>query len=101
MEIEIDIDENNLEEEKYIKNIRKKKILSVEFFKNIYNTFVEEKSQTVDNYKDYKIEKIDTYNIMKCIDDNINDENSRYLLLGIQPSLAILIYQNIKKNEYD
>ena len=34
---------------------------------------------------------------MKCIDDNINDENSRYLLLGIQPSLAILIYQNIKK----
>jgi len=38
---------------------------------------------------------------MKCIDDNINDENSRYLLLGIQPSLAILIYQNIKKNEYD
>ena len=42
--------------------------------------------------------KINDYNVRNCIIDNIKDINSRYLLLGVKPSLALLIYQNIKLN---
>jgi hypothetical protein len=36
------------------------------------------------------------YNLNKCINDNINDNNSRYLLLEIKPNLSALIVKNIK-----
>ena len=39
---------------------------------------------------------MDKYNIIKCIDDNINDNNSRYLLLGIKPNLSSLMNNVIK-----
>jgi len=67
--------------------LKKRKITSVEFFKFIYNTFV----------KNYKIRRIDFYNKIKCIEDNVKDKHSRYLLLGIRPSLEILIKQRIEE----
>ena len=47
----------------------------------------------------YKIkdDHIDKYNLKKCIYENINDYNSRYLLLEINSSLAPLIYRIIEK----
>ena len=60
------------------------------------------------NYEDYEKEKIkgiiyqidddniQKYNLNKCINDNINDNNSRYLLLEIQSNLAPLINQVIR-----
>ena len=101
MDIDIDINEKDIEGENvYLKNIvklNKKSITSVEFIKCIYNTFFNEKEDEPDKYKDYKLKKTKSYNIIKCIYDNVQDENSRYLLLGIEPSIAILIYQNVKK----
>ena len=101
MEIEIDIDQKDIEDgQKYlgnIKELKKKNITSVKFFKCIYNTFVEEKSEKIEKYRNYNIKEIDDYKIIKCIDDNVKDEYSRYLLLGIKPSLGILINQNIEK----
>ena len=40
--------------------------------------------------------KINEYDLNNCINKNIRDINSRYLLLEIKPSLTTLIYQNIK-----
>ena len=101
MEIELDIDENDIDENnKYLKNIielKTRKLTSVEFFKCIYNTFVESQIEKNENYRDYKIEKIERYDTIKCINDNVRDEYSRYLLLGIKPSVAILINQYIEK----
>ena len=48
------------------------KVNSVYIFKHIYNLVCEEKA------KNYKIQKIaDNYDLNKCINDNINDINSR------------------------
>lgn len=98
MEINIDIDENDIElNNNYIKDLENQKtITSVKFFKCIYNSFINDGDNQI-IYKDYIIEKIDNYNIIKCIYDNVKDENSRYLLLEIKPSLAFLIHQNIEK----
>ena len=52
---------------------------------------------------DIKIDetKIDDYNINNCIIDNINDINSRFLLLEMNISMMDLIYQSIKlQNQY-
>ena len=80
------IDNKNEKEEK--KTI---KVSSEFLFKKIYNIIYD----TVDQYK-IKNNRISKYELNKCINDNINDINSRYLLLEIKPSLASLIYQNIK-----
>ena len=66
-------------------------VTSVFLFKKIYNL-----SCGLDN--SYKIldDNIHNYDLNKCMIDNINDTNNRYLLLEIKPSLSSLIYQNIK-----
>jgi hypothetical protein len=109
MIIPIDIDENDFTEEdnkdlKYLrylidKKMNQKSITSVTFFKCIYNTFVDEKVAKIEKYqnKNYKISDINAYKIIDNIYDNVKDENSRYLLLGIKPSLSILINQIIDK----
>jgi len=67
------------------------KVSSVYIFKHIYNLVCEEKA------KNYKIpEIVDNYDLNKCINDNISDINSRYLLLEIKSNLSSLIVQNIK-----
>ena len=79
------------------------KVTSVFLFKKIFNEACILESK--DNYSltNYKIGKDDVakYNLNKCINDNINDNNSRYLLLEISSNLAPLIFQNIKiQNSY-
>ena len=98
MEINIDIDKNDIElNNNYIMNLENDKtITSVKLFKSIYNSFIDDGDNNM-TYKNYKIDKVDNYNIIKCIYDNTRDENSRYLLLGINPSLVSLIHQNIAK----
>ena len=74
-------------------NREKVKISSVFIFKKIYNKICDEEKEI-----QYKIsnDNCRKYDLNKCINDNINDNcNSRYLLLGIKPSLSPLIYQII------
>ena len=70
------------------------KLKSVYLFKAIYNLQFKEKDP---NFK-LKIDpnKINEYNLNYCINTNIEDMNSRYLLLEIRQSLTTLIFQNIK-----
>ena len=78
--------------EKNKKNEKDENILitSVFLFKKLYNL-------SCGNENSYKISNnnINKYDLNKCINDNINDVNNRYLLLEIKPSLSSLIYQNI------
>ena len=76
------------------------KISSVFLFKKIYN-----EACSIENCRSHGIEgriyqikqdNLHKYNINKCINDNINDNNSRHLLLEITPNLAPLIIQNIR-----
>ena len=69
------------------------KLNSVFLFKKIYN--LQFKKDPNNSLKIIK-EVINDYNLNKCINENIKDINSRYLLLQVKPSLATLIYQNIK-----
>ena len=75
-------------------------VTSVNLFKKIYNEACRcEKNQSLNLIGvTYMIEEdhMDKYNIIKCIDDNINDNNSRYLLLGIKPNLSSLMNNVIK-----
>ena len=78
------------------RNKRKSKIKLSSFylFKKLYNLVCEEKGNS--NLKiDEK--KVNDYNLNNCINSNIKDNNSRYLLLEVKPSLTTLIYENIKK----
>ena len=68
------------------------KITSVFLFKKIYNFVCEE----TDNSFPIPLGNITKYDLNKCINDNINDVNNRYLLLEIKPSLSSLIHQNIR-----
>jgi len=77
-------------------------VSSVYIFKHIYNLVCEDKA------KNYKIQKkiTDNYDLNKCINENISDVNSRYLMLEIESNLSSLIIENIKmqnpeKNESD
>ena len=78
---------------------------SVYLFKKIYNEACNLENITGDEKINaikgviYKIkdDHIDKYNLKKCIYENINDYNSRYLLLEINSSLAPLIYRIIEK----
>ena len=88
--------ESNREEEKD-KII---KVTSVFLFKKIYNEACTLENNDKDNIKGiiYKIkdDHMDKYDLNKCINDNINDNNSRYLLLEIKSNLAPLINQIIR-----
>ena len=109
MIIPIDIDENDFKETenkdlKYLRylidnKMNQKSITSVSFFKCIYNKFVVDKAAKIEKYKKFEISEddINAYKIIDNIYDNVKDENSRYLLLGIKPSLSILINQIIDK----
>ena len=82
------------------KNNNKEKdkgVTSVYLFKKIYNEACsdenyknENENIKGDNYK-IKDENVNKYDLNKCIIDNINDNNSRYLLLEIRSNLAPLI----------
>ena len=93
--------ESNREEEKD-KII---KVTSVYLFKKIYNEACTLENNDKDNIKGvvYKIkdDHMDKYDLNKCINDNINDNNSRYLLLEIKSNLAPLINQIIRKQNPD
>ena len=73
-----------------------KKVSSVYLFKKIYNLACEEVEKKL--FKQYQINENNmiNYNLNKCINDNINDNNGRYLLLEIKPNLSALIVKNIK-----
>ena len=110
IEYEINIDFNDIPDDisKSVNNLKeilqrygdiKKRIIlnSIFLFKELYN--IEHDKIYKDN-KNVKL-KIDVndikkYNLSKDINDNINEINSRYLLLEIEPSLTSLIVQNIK-----
>ena len=84
------------------KNKEKKDIIipasSVFLFKKIFNHACNLEKNNINNADIYQIAKDDLvkYSLNKCINDNINDNNSRYLLLEIRSNLAPLIIQNIK-----
>ena len=76
------------------------KVTSVFLFKKIYNVACTIVDSTKDNLKgiiyEIKDDHMNKYDLNKCINDNINDNNSRYLLLSIKSSLAPLINQIIR-----
>ena len=92
----IELIKNILEDYEFYEENKKIKLSSVFLFKKLYNLECEK----VDPHSNLTIDKlkINDYNVINCIIDNIRDINSRYLLLGVKPSLALLIYQNIKLN---
>ena len=109
IDYEIDIDfnspPNNMEKKvDEIKSILEKyemfnpeepfELTSVYLFKKLYNIqcdkLLPESGLKIDE------DKLNYYNLNNCINENIRDVNSRYLLLEIEQSLTTLIYQNIK-----
>ena len=79
------------------------KVTSVFLFKKIYNEACILESKDNNSLTNYQIGKDDVvkYNLNDRINENINDNNSRYLLLEISSNLAPLIVQNIKsQNSY-
>ena len=78
---------NILADYEYFNESKPMKINSVYLFKKIYNL-----------HSNLKIDKskLNDYDINSCIYDNLKDNNCRFLLLEIKPSLAPLIYQHIK-----
>ena len=76
-----------------LKEENKIKLNSVYLFKKLYNLKCEDMKEI-----NLKIDenKLNDYDLNKCINDNIKDNNSRYLLLEIRQSLTTLIYENIK-----
>ena len=105
--IDYDIDINlniNLEDIKadiqLIKDILKdyngdeNKLNSVYLFKKLYNLIIQK--EVPNSSLIIKREIINNYNLNKCINDNIRDFNSRFLLLEVKQSLTTVIYQNIK-----
>ena len=108
-EIDIDYDlklDDIRENIKLIKDIvkdyngpNKKKINSVYLFKKLYN--LEFGKEDPNSKLIIKKEKIMDYNLNNCINENILDINSRFLLLEIKRSLTTIICQNIKlQNPY-
>ena len=72
----------------------RKKINSVYLFKKLYNLELEKEDPN--SKLIIKREKIMDYNLNNCINENILDNNSRFLLLEIKRSLTTLICQYIK-----
>ena len=96
-EIEIDIDDKEFEEFMdtisiidYLKKKKENERFSSELlFIEIYNKYQKNNCIIEEN-------TIKNNDFLKNVINNINDSNSRYLLLQIKPSLGPLIYQNIK-----
>ena len=66
------------------------KVSSVFLFKKIFNI-------VCNNEKELSyIRNCNIIDTNKCINDNIHDFNNRHLLLEIEPSMAQIIYQNIR-----
>ena len=86
------------------KKIKYLKLLQYIYFKKIYNeAYIIENN---DKYKikgifKIKVDYIDKYDLNKYINDNINDNNIRYLLLEIKSNLAPLIIHIIKIQNQD
>ena len=94
---------------KFPKAKEKLKLPSVFLFKYIYNEEIERlykegsnsdgESDETDNFKleKYKIKEqnLTNYNLIECINGNINDNDARYLLLEIEEGLKYLVYQII------
>ena len=75
------------------KENNKIKVTSVFLFKKIYNEACSlEKQETYQIQKDNLVK----YDLNECINNNINDNNSRYLLLEIRSNLAPLINKIIR-----
>ena len=76
------------------------KVSSVFLFKKIYNEACKsENNKTLNlNGSTYKIKEahLNDYDLITCINENINDNNSRYLLLEIKSTLAPLINRIIR-----
>ena len=69
----------------------KLKLKSVYLFKALYNLECDNQNSPLKISQDI----IRDYNLNNCINDNIKDNNSRYLLLEVNQTLTTLIYQNI------
>ena len=82
---------SNRKKDKANENNEKIIVTSVFLFKKMYNL-----SCGLENSYKISNNNINKYDLNRCINDNINDANNRYLLLEIKPSLSSLIYQNIK-----
>ena len=102
-EIDIDLDikiEDIKANIQLIKDILKdytgneRKLNSVYLFKKLYNLIMQKEAPN--SRLILKREIINNYNLNKCINDNIRDFNSRFLLLEVKQSLTTVIYQNIK-----
>ena len=93
MENQIKSIENLLSDCNTFKKGKPCKVSSVFLFKKLHNIACEE-----NNSFNLKIDKnkLNDYNINDCLKDNIDDINSRYLLMEIDKSLTPLIIQNIK-----
>ena len=72
------------------------RLKSVFLFKKLYN-LEWDKVEPNSNLK-IDLKKINEYNLNSCIINNINDINSRYLLISINQSITSLIYPYIKIN---
>jgi len=77
----------------YIKEKKNKTINSVIFYKLIHNYFCLHCEES----EGYMIKKFDKYDIVKCIESNIKDLDSRYLLLENISSLSSLVSEIIKR----
>ena len=88
-----DDDDDIKKEEKKETEKNKIKVTSVFLFKKIYN-----EACSFERQETYQIKKDDLvkYNLNRCINNNINDNNSRYLFLEIRSNLTPLINQIIR-----
>ena len=91
-------DDGIKKEEKNEGSKNKIKVTSVYLFKKIYN-----EACSLEKQESYNIQKDDLvkYNLNECINNNINDNNSRYLLLEIRSNLNPLINQIIRVQNSD
>jgi len=98
---------------KYPNAKKELKLPSVFLFKYIYNeqlksfyeTGNEDGSDENENYilEKYKIneDNLIKYDLIQCINGNINDNDARFLLLEIEEGLKYLVYQNIISQNKD
>jgi len=93
-----DDDEDDIKTKKKKENIIK--VTSVYLFKKIYNEACihEDSRENNINGKTYQIGPDDLikYDLNRCIQDNINDNNSRYLLLEVSSNIVPLVNQIIR-----
>ena len=119
--LELNYDDETLNVEEFNKMLdkcpnakTKLKLPSVFLFKYIYNEELKnldnsniDKDNEIDDYS-YKLHKyminddnLTKYDIIECINGNINDNDARFLLLEIEEGLKYLVYQNIISQNKD